>query len=64
MAKQEIGKLLAVSIEQAGQMLNISRNLAYQMAKEGKIPTIKLGKRRLLVPVAALEKMLLIEGVN
>lgn len=64
MAKHEIEKTLAVSIEQAGRMLSISRNLAYQMATEGKIPTVKLGKRRLLVPVAALEKMLLTEEVN
>jgi len=59
MARQEIEqKPLAVTIERAGQLLGISRNLAYQMAKEGKIPTVKLGERRLLVPMVKLEEML------
>ena len=49
---------LAITIEKAGQLLGISRNLAYKMAKEGKIPIIKLGKRRLLVPVSKLESVL------
>lgn len=51
-------KPLAVTIEKAGRLLGISRNLAYQMAKEGKIPTIKLGEKRLLVPMVKLEQML------
>ena len=49
---------LAITIEKAGQLLGISRNFAYKMAKEGKIPTIKLGDRRLLVPVSKLESIL------
>lgn len=59
MARQEMDKPLAVTIEKAGQLLGISRNLAYQMAKEGKIPTVKLGEKRLLVPMVALENLLL-----
>lgn len=51
-------KPLAVTIEKAGQLLGISRNLAYQLAKAGKIPTVKLGERRLLVPMKDLEKLL------
>lgn len=58
MARQQIEKPLAVTIEQAGRMLGISRNLAYKMAKEGQIPTVKLGERRLLVPVHKLEELL------
>lgn len=58
MARQQIEKPLAVTIEQAGIMLGISRNLAYKMAKEGQIPTVKLGERRLLVPVNKLEELL------
>jgi excisionase family DNA binding protein len=46
-----------LSIEEAGQMLGISRNLAYQAAHSGDLPTIRIG-RRLLVPKAALERML------
>jgi excisionase family DNA binding protein len=37
--------------------LGISRGAAYTHARDGSIPTIKLGKR-LLVPKAALEKLL------
>jgi len=51
-------KPLAVTIEKAGQLLGISRNLAYQMAREGKIPTVKIGKKRLLVPMIKLKEML------
>lgn len=54
----DIEKPLAVTIERAGQLLGISRSLAYQMAKEGTIPTVKLGERRLVVPVIKLELLL------
>jgi excisionase family DNA binding protein len=48
---------LTVSVEDAARMLGISRGAAYTHARDGSLPTIKLGKR-LLVPKAALEKML------
>ena len=38
-------------------MLGIGRNAAYAAAQRGEIPTIKIG-RRLLVPRAALDKLL------
>ena len=46
-----------LTIEAAGKRLGLSRPSAYLAAKRGQIPVIKIG-RRLLVPVAALEKML------
>jgi excisionase family DNA binding protein len=46
-----------VNIEKAAEILGISRNGAYNAAKDGSLPTIRIGKR-LLVPVAALERML------
>ncbi len=49
---------LTVSVADAGRMLGISRALAYQLASTGQIPTIRLGERRLVVPRAALMKML------
>lgn|GEM_PF-978426 len=58
MAKQQSEQKLAVSVEQAGQMLGISRGLAYQMAKTGELPTVRIGQRRLVVPLASLEAML------
>ena len=49
---------LVISVEEAGKRLSISRQLAYQLARSGGIPAIRLGQRRLVVPVAALERML------
>jgi excisionase family DNA binding protein len=46
-----------LSVEEAGRILGISRGSAYALAKTGGIPTIRLGKR-LLVPKAALDKLL------
>jgi excisionase family DNA binding protein len=45
------------TIEEAGQMLGLGRNTAYALAKSGRLPTIRLG-RRLLVPKAALDRLL------
>ena len=47
-----------LSVEEAGRVLGISRGAAYAHAKDGSIPTIRLGKR-LLVPKAALDKLLM-----
>jgi len=46
-----------LTIEEAGEVLGISRGSAYAAVKERTLPTIKIG-RRYLVPRAALEKML------
>jgi excisionase family DNA binding protein len=46
-----------LTISEAAQALGIGRNQGYEAAKRGEIPTIKIGKR-ILVPVAALERML------
>lgn len=46
-----------LSVEEAAKVLGIGRNLAYDRVKTGEIPAIKIG-RRLLVPRAALEKLL------
>jgi excisionase family DNA binding protein len=47
----------AVTLDEAAVLLRISRGSAYQAAKTREIPTIRIG-RRLLVPLAALERML------
>ncbi len=49
------------SVPEAGQALGISRQSAYQAARTGELPTVKIG-RRLLVPRAALDRMLGIEN--
>ena len=46
-----------LTVEEAGQRLGLSRPSAYQAVKRGEIPIIRIG-RRILVPVAALDKLL------
>jgi excisionase family DNA binding protein len=46
-----------MSVEEAGRVLGISRGTAYEAARSGNIPVIRIGKRS-LVPKAALERML------
>jgi excisionase family DNA binding protein len=46
-----------ISVEDAGRVLGLSRGSAYAAARSGDLPTIRFGKR-LLVPKAALEKLL------
>jgi len=46
-----------MTVREAAAALKISRGLAYQAARDGSIPTIRIG-RRLLVPRRALEKLL------
>ncbi len=45
------------TIEEAAEVLGVGRNTAYEAARRGEIPSIRLG-RRILVPKAALERML------
>jgi excisionase family DNA binding protein len=52
---------LTITSDEASRRLGIARNQAYEAAKRGEIPTIKIG-RRLLVPRAALDRMLGIDG--
>ena len=48
---------LTLTVPEAARKLGISRNAAYEAAQRGEIPSIRVGKR-LLVPRAALERML------
>jgi excisionase family DNA binding protein len=48
---------LTLTVEEAAYLLGISRGLAYEMARCGKLPVIRFG-RRLLVPKEALGKIL------
>ncbi len=48
---------LTYTVAEAGQLLGISRGSAYEGAKSGEIPVLKIGGR-LLVPKAALDRML------
>jgi Helix-turn-helix domain len=49
---------LTISVPEAGRRyFGLCRNAAYDAAKRGEIPTVKIG-RLLRVPVRALERML------
>ena len=48
---------LTLSVEEAAHLLGISRGLAYELARSGQLPVVRLG-RRLLVPKVSLERML------
>ena len=48
---------LTGTVGEAAEVLGASRNSAYEAVKKGEIPTIRIGKL-ILVPVAALERML------
>ena len=48
---------LILTIDEAAGVLRISRQSAYEAARRGEIPTIRLG-RRILVPRRALEKLI------
>jgi excisionase family DNA binding protein len=50
-----------VTVEHAGRILGISRASAYDGVARGEIPSIRVG-RRLLVPTAALRRLLAIDA--
>lgn len=50
-------KRLTVTVEEAAELLGISRGLAYEMARLGRLPAIRFGKR-FVVPKHAIEKLL------
>jgi excisionase family DNA binding protein len=45
------------TITEAAELIGVGRSAAYEAARTGDLPTIKIG-HRILVPVAALERML------
>ena len=48
---------LAFSVGEARKLLGLSRGLMYEAIRTGQIPSISIG-RRILIPRAALEKLL------
>ena len=48
---------LVYTIAEVGEMLGLGRNAAYDAAKRGDFPTIKIGKR-IRIPKIAFNKML------
>ena len=48
---------LTYTVTEAAGLLGISRGAAYEAARTGELPTVRIGNR-LLVPIAALHKIL------
>ena len=55
---------LTLNIPECAKLLGISRGLAFELAAQGKLPVLYLGRRRMVVPVAALEKLLAEAGTD
>lgn len=53
------GSSLVMTVEEAAEVLGISRGLAYELVRRGELPALRLG-RRLVVPRRRLIAM--IEG--
>jgi hypothetical protein len=50
---------LTISVPEAGRRyFGIGRTLAFEAARRGEIPTIRIGRRLLRVPVRAMETLL------
>ena len=49
--------VVVYTVPEVSRMLGINRNLGYEMARTGQIPTIKLGSR-LVCPKAAIDRLL------
>ena len=52
-----IAESLVYTIEEAGKLLNLGRSGAYEAARRGDTPVLRIG-RRWLVPRVALDKKL------
>ncbi len=54
--KNNVEGKLTLSVREVAKLLGISRNLAYEATRTGKIPVIKFGKR-VLIPRKPLEEL-------
>ena len=53
-----------LSIEEAGRLLGYSRDTAYEAARSGTLPTIRIGKRKRRVPTHWLLELLESAGLS
>ncbi len=56
-------KKLTITVEETARILSISRGLAYEMVRQGKIPALHFG-RVIRVPRHALEQLLNVRGTS
>lgn len=64
MAPEEmnVAEPLTISIEEAAQLLGISRTHAYKCAQTGEMPTIRMGGRILVVRDKLMERLEELQG--
>jgi excisionase family DNA binding protein len=56
-SEHEQAERLVYTVPEAGRLLGLGRNAAYEVAKRGEIPTLRIG-RLLLVPKVPFHRML------
>lgn len=56
-AREALKATATISVPEAGVVLGLCRNAAYAAAARGEIPVLRIGGR-LLVPMAALQRLL------
>ena len=49
---------LLLSVDETAETLNLSRNSVYELIRQGRIPAVRLGKRKLGIPRKELERVL------
>ena len=55
---------IVLSVEEAAAALGISAGTAYQLIRERRLPAVRLGAKRLVVPRIALEEYLAREAAQ
>ncbi len=55
---------LTYTVEEAAALLGIGRGLVYEMVGTGQLPSFRLGRRRIVIPRAALHTLLADAGAS
>lgn len=54
----------AVSVDEAGRLLGLGRTKVYELIRDGVLPTVKLGRRRLVRPSTARQVLASLESTG
>ena len=55
---------LLLTVAETAEALSLSPNLVYELIRQGEIPAVRLGKRKLGIPRKELERVLLEKQVS
>lgn len=47
---------MVFTVGEAASALGLSRNLVYELVRQGQIPSVRMGAKRILIPRVALER--------